>query len=157
MSRRIKLEERLFTLFIGAVMAGALWVARPWPLRASIGILVLGSLGVLLAGWQLVLDLRRKDGVHERSQLEAPAAETENKWGNIEIWSWIAGFFLLIQLIGFPIAAPLFVLAYSKFYGAHWRLAIGLSALAWSFVYGVFEKILHVPWPMPLIQSLFYS
>jgi putative tricarboxylic transport membrane protein len=155
MNRRMKLEGRLFTLFIGAIMAGALWVSRAWPIRASIGILVLGSLGVLLAAWQLVLDLRRKDGAQERSQLEMPIAEAENKWGNIEIWSWIVGFFLLIHLIGFPIAVPLFVLAYSKFYGARWRLSIGLSALAWSFVYGVFEKVLHVPWPTPLIQSLF--
>jgi hypothetical protein len=30
-----------------------------------------------------------------------------------------------------------------------------LSAIAWGFVYGVFEKILHVPWPTPLLQSLF--
>ena len=153
MNRRI--EGHLFTLFIGAVMAGALWVARPWPIRASIGIVVLGSLGALLAAWQLVLDLRRKDAAQERSQFEAPGAETENPWGNVEIWSWIVGFFALIHLIGFPSAVPLFVLAYSKFYGARWPLAIGLSALAWGFVYGVFEKILHVPWPTPLLQSFF--
>ena len=155
MKTRLKLEGFLFTLFIGAVMAGALWVARPWPIRASIGIVVLGSLGVLLAAWQLILDLRRTDGAQKRSQLETPIAAAENKWGNLEIWSWIIGFFLLIHLIGFPVAVPLFVLAYSKFYGARWPLSIGLCALAWSFVYGVFEKVLHVPWPTPLIQSLF--
>lgn len=151
----MKLEGLLFTLFIGAVMTSALWVAWPWPIRASIGILVLGSLGVLLAVWQSVLELRRKTGALERSPLESPVAEAENKWGNVEIWSWIVGFFVLIHLVGFPIAVPLFVLAYSKFYGARWPLAIGLSAVAWGFVYGVFEKILHVPWPTPLIQSLF--
>jgi hypothetical protein len=155
MKTRLKLEGFLFTLFIGAVMAGALWVARPWPIRASIGILVLGSLGVLLAVWQLVLELRRKNGALERSPLESPVAEAENKWGNVEIWSWIVGFYLLIVLIGFMITVPIFVLAYSKFYGARWALSIMLSAIAWSFVYGVFEKILHVPWPTPLLQSLF--
>jgi hypothetical protein len=155
MNAKLKWEGRLFTLCIGAVLAGALWIARPWPVRASIGIVVLGSLGVLLAAWQFVLDMRRQDGAPERSQLETPAAVAENKWGNVEIWSWIIGFFLLIQLVGFPIAVPLFVLAYSKFYGARWPLAIGVSAIAWSFVYGVFEKILHVPWPTPLIQTFF--
>ena|SRR5688572_30864950 len=155
MKTRLKLEGFLFTLFIGAVMAGALWVARPWPIRASIGILVLGSLGVLLAVWQLVLELRRKNGAVERSPLESPVAEAENKWGNVEIWSWIVGFYLLIVLIGFMITVPIFVLAYSKFYGARWALSIMLSAIAWGFVYGVFEKILHVPWPTPLLQSLF--
>jgi len=155
MNRRIKIEGLLFTLFIGVAMAGAVWVAYPWPIRASIGILVLGGLGVLLAVWQFVLDLRREAGALERSQLEAPSAHVENKWGNIEIWSWIVGFYLLIILIGFMIAVPLFVFAYSKFYGARWPLALGLSAVAWSFVYGVFEKILHVAWPTPLLHSLF--
>lgn len=155
MNSRIKIEGLLFTLFIGAVMASAVWVALPWPLRASIGVLVLGSLGVLLAVWQLVLELRIKDGAQQRSQLETPIATAENKWGNVEIWSWIVGFYLLIVLIGFMIAVPIFVLAYSKFYGARWPLAVGLSTVAWGFVYGVFEKILHVPWPTPLIQSFF--
>jgi Tripartite tricarboxylate transporter TctB family len=152
----MQLEGLLFTLFIGAVMAGALWVASSWPLRASIGIVVLGSLGVLLAVWQLVLESRNKeDGAQDRSSLETPITEAENKWGNVEIWSWIVGFYLLIVAIGFMLAVPLFVLAYSKFYGARWPIAIGLSTVAWGFVYGVFEKILHVPWPTPLLQSLF--
>ena len=43
MNSRMKLEGLLFTLFIGIVMAAALWFARDWPIRASIGVLVLGS------------------------------------------------------------------------------------------------------------------
>lgn len=155
MNRRLRTEGLWFTLFIGVVIGVAVWVAYPWPIRASIGILVLGSLAVVLALWQLVLDLRGQEAAPERSQLEAPSVHGATKWGNIEIWSWIIGFYLLIVLVGFMLAAPLFVFGYGKFYGARWPLAVGLSALAWSFVYGIFEKILHVPWPAPLIQSLF--
>src|SRR5687767_7361231 len=155
MNSRMKLEGLLFTLFIGTVMAAALWFARDWPIRASIGVLVLGSIAVVLAIWQFALDARKSDAPVERSQFEMPLAERENKWGNVEIWCWIVGFYLLIVTIGFPIAVPLFVLAYSKSYGAGWSLGLMLSAIAWGFVYGVFEKILHVPWPTPLIQSLF--
>jgi len=151
----MKLEGLLFTLFIGIIMATALWFARDWPIRASIGVLVLGSIAVVLAIWQFALDARKSDLPAERSQFEMPLAERENKWGNVEIWCWIVGFYLLIMTIGFPIAVPLFVLGYSKFYGAGWALGIMLSAVAWGFVYGVFEKILHVPWPTPLLQSLF--
>lgn len=154
MNSRMKLEGLLFTALIGILMAAAVWFARDWPIRASIGVLVLGSIGVVLAIWQLALDTRKSDVLVERSQFEMPLAESEAKWGNVEIWSWIVGFYLLIVTIGFPVAVPLFVVAYSKFYGAGWRLALGLSAIAWGFVYGVFEKILHVPWPTPLIQSL---
>lgn len=155
MSSRMKLEGLLFTLFIGVVMAGALWFARDWPIRASIGVLVLGSIGVGLALWQLALEARKSAAPVRRSQFEMPLAQSESRWGNVEIWCWIIGFYLLIVTIGFPVAVPLFVLAYSKLYGASWLLGITLSAIAWSFVYGVFEKILHVPWPTPLIQSLF--
>jgi hypothetical protein len=151
----MKREGLLFTAFIGIVMGAALWFARDWPIRASIGVLVLGALGVVLATWQLALDARKSDVSAERSQFEVPLAESKTKWGNVEIWCWIVGFYLLIVIIGFPIAVPLFVLAYSKFYGAGWPLSLMLSAIAWGFVYGVFEKILHVPWPTPLIQSLF--
>jgi hypothetical protein len=155
MNSRMKLEGQLFTLFIGIVMVAALWFARDWPIRASIGVLALGSIAVVLAIWQFALDAIKSNALVKRSQFEMPIAERETKWGNVEIWCWIIGFYLLIVTIGFPIAVPLFVFAYSKFYGARWALCIMLSAIAWGFVYGVFEKILHVPWPTPLIQSLF--
>lgn len=155
MNPRMKSEGLVFTALIGCAMAGALWVARDWPIRASIGVWVLGIIGVTLALWQILLDLRSQKTSQERSAFEAPQVETEAKWGNVEIWSWIVGFYLLIILIGFMIAVPLFVLAYSRFYGARWPVATGLSVVAWSFVYGVFEKILHVPWPTPLLYSLF--
>ncbi|MGH7795818.1 MAG: tripartite tricarboxylate transporter TctB family protein [Candidatus Binatia bacterium] len=153
----MKGEGLAFTAFVGCVMAGALWVARDWPVRASIGVLTLGSVGVILALWQFMLDLRSKKTTQERSAFEIPTVETETKWGNVEIWSWIVGFYSLILLVGFPVAVPLFVLAYGKAYGASWRLAACLSVLAWGFVYGVFEKILHVPWPTPFIHSLFWG
>lgn len=155
MKSRMKAEGLLFTLFIGVVMAAALWFSRDWPIRASIGILALGAIGVVLAIWQFLLDAKRTGAGQERSQFDLPTSETESKWGNLEIWGWIVGFYLMILTVGFPIAVPLFVFAYSKFYGASWLLGIALSAIAWGFVYGVFEKILHVPWPMPLISSLF--
>ena len=68
MNTRMKLEGLLFTVFIGVVMAGALWFAREWPIRASIGVLVLGSIGVVLAIWQLLLDLRKSGAATTRSQ-----------------------------------------------------------------------------------------
>jgi hypothetical protein len=154
MNRRLKIEGLIFTALIGIVMAAALWFARDWPIRASIGVLVLGSIGVVLAIWQFLLDARGSNANQARSQFDLPSSDTDSKWGNVEIWGWIVGFYLLILLVGFPIAVPVFVLAYSKLYGAGWTLGITLSAIAWGFVYGVFEKILHVPWPEPLL-SLF--
>lgn len=150
----MKGEGLAFTAFVGCVMAGALWLARDWPIRASIGVLVLGGVGVILALWQFILELRSQESTQKRSAFEAPTVKTEARWGNVEIWLWIVGFYFLILLVGFPVAVPLFVLAYAKAYRASWSLAGCLSLIAWGFVYGVFEKILHVPWPTPLLYSL---
>ena len=52
MSRGI--ENILFTSFVGLVIVGALFVATDWPVRASIIVLLLGSIGIVLAAMQLV-------------------------------------------------------------------------------------------------------
>ena len=41
-------EQIFFTGFIGLVMLAALFVAKDWPIRASIIILLLGSVGIIL-------------------------------------------------------------------------------------------------------------
>ncbi len=74
-----------------------------------------------------------------------------SRWGDLEIWSWLIALYLTIWLVGFPIAVPLWVFAYSKFYGSGWITSISLTVVAWAFIYGVFERALHVPWPDALL------
>ncbi len=69
---------------------------------------------------------------------DVPAIQSQNRWGNVEIWAWLLGFYGAILLIGFPIAVPLFVIAYNKFYGARWVTAVSLSLFFWGFIYGLF-------------------
>ena len=49
-------EQIFFTAFVVLIMLAALFVAKDWPVRASIIILLLGSIGVVLALAQLRLD-----------------------------------------------------------------------------------------------------
>ncbi len=153
----IKIERVIFTIFVGLVMAGAIQVSREWPVRASIIILVLGGIALALIIAQSVADIRntRSDNRSERLSMEAPAVESESRWGNLEIWTWIIGFFAAIHVIGFPVAVPVFVFSYTKAYGGSWILSALLGALSWGFVYFLFDTLLHVPWPKPLIVSLF--
>jgi hypothetical protein len=74
-------ENILFTSFIGLVVVVALFISLDWPVRASIVILLLGSIGIVLTAIQLV----------------------------------------------------------------------------WGFLYGVFEQLLHVPWPKPWLGFLLPS
>ena len=156
--RRLHYEGALFAVVIGLVLLWALRVAHGWDeLRASIIIFLLGGIGVCLAAVQLVMDLRSRPGgpQAEGIHFDAPTLQSGSRWGNFEIWGWILGFYAAIRIVGFPTAVPLFVLSYAKTYGASWFLACLLAAVAWAFVYGVFEHILHVPWPEPFLAALF--
>jgi hypothetical protein len=65
-------ERVLFTSFIGLLILAALFVAKDWPVRASIIILLLGSVGLVLVVCQLVLDfnaLRGDDAKPERLEV----------------------------------------------------------------------------------------
>ena len=155
--RRLHYEGALFVVVIGLVLVWALREAHGWDeLRASIIIFLLGGIGVCLAAVQLVMDLRSRPGgpPAEGIHFDAPSLQSRSRWGNFEIWAWILGFYFAIRLIGFPTAVPLFVFSYAKVYGAGWFLAGLLAAAAGGLIYGVFEHILHVPWPEPLLAGL---
>ena len=153
-------ENILFTSFIGLVVVVALFISLDWPVRASIVILLLGSIGIVLTAIQLVFDLKvlRGDRLKAtRPTFEVEALEHQGRWGSLEIWAWLWGLFLAIHLIGMPIALPLFVFLYTKLYGGSWTAALILAAGTWGFLYGVFEQLLHVPWPKPWLGFLLPS
>lgn len=151
----------LFTLFIGAAMAGAMVVAWDWPLRASIIVLVLGSIGVVLVATQLALDLTRSEhaGGDQTPALELPSFTDDDtsftRRGIFEIWAWLIGLLLTVLLIGLPLALCLFVFLYAKLYGSSWVLSISLAFIIALFEYGIYDRIMHVYWPEPLLWQLF--
>lgn len=153
-------EKRLFSLFVLFVLAGAVLAAWQWTLRASLIVLVLGGVGVVLAVLQVVSEFKTA-GEPPRAgagiAFETPRLESNDRWGNLEIWGWMLGFFAAVHLIGFLTTIPVFVFVYSKIYGASWVTSLALSIFCWGFVYGIFEQLMHVPWPKALLFSLFAS
>jgi hypothetical protein len=154
----------LFTVFIIAVMAGAIAVASQWELRASIIIVVLGSVGVVMATAQLIMDVCLRDKVSTvgaKPTMELPTvADTDPKanfYGTLEIWGWLLGLLVLINVIGLQFALPLFVVIYTRFYGATWRLGILLAAMIAAFIFGVYDNIMRVYWPEFLLEDIFES
>jgi hypothetical protein len=139
------------------VILGALFVAKDWPIRASIVILLLGAVGVILVGIQLVLDLKaiRADNARiTRPTFEVQAIEHQGRWGSLEIWAWLWGLFFAIHLIGFRIALPMFVFLYVKLYGGGWLTSLLLTALTWTLLYTIYDHLLSVPWPKPWLASI---
>jgi hypothetical protein len=72
----------------------------------------------------------------------------------IVMFSWLLGFFFGVWLLGFPIAIPLMMFAYFKFQGQEpWRLSIMLTVIAWFFFYGLFVRLLNLPFPDGHVQT----
>jgi hypothetical protein len=68
---------------------------------------------------------------------------------------WILLFYLLILLLGFPLAVPLFFFLFLRFAGKEgWVLSIGLALLAWGAFYALIVKLLVTPFPEGWIQRL---
>ena len=153
----------LFTVFVIAILVAAVATASQWQLRASIIILVLGSVGALFATAQLVLDIvgrsRGAAPVSARPTMELPTFEDSDPratlWGTFEIWAWLLGLLVLIHVTGLELALPLFVLIYARFYGASWLLAGGLAIALGVFIFGIYDQIMHVYWPGSIFGDLF--
>ena len=137
------------------------YLAQEWRMQARLYPWAIGIPMLILAGIQFILDLK---GVKAKESDEgAPPTPMDFQFTKdidpvtakkraIIMFSWLFGFFALIWLLGFPIAIPLMMFAYFKFQGAEsWVLSISLTIIAWIFFYGLFVKLLTLPFPEGLI------
>ena len=62
--------------------------------------------------------------------------------------AWIVGFFAAIVLFGFTLAVPLFVFLYLRLQANEgWVISAVFTAAVWTFFYGLFDRLLHLPFP----------
>lgn len=109
---------------------------------------------VVLAFAQVILDMR---GVKAKQSDDATPMDFQftkdvdagtAKKRAIIMFAWLLGFFFLIVFFGFPIGIPLMMFAYLKFQGNEsWLLSTVLTVVAWLFFYGLFVKLLTLPFP----------
>ena len=158
-------------LFSGLLVLAFAWggiATWDWPLNAKQFPLAVIIPMLPLAFTQLALMFRRSDWwagspSHEpdsevisaqalEPEPELPAAVVFSR--TLNIYAWIFGSFLTILLLGFPITLPLLVFLYLKFEShENWPLTLVLTAAAWGFIYGLFDRMLHLPWPDGLLFS----
>jgi hypothetical protein len=64
------------------------------------------------------------------------------------VFAWTFGWLAGIWLFGFTVGAPLCTFVQLKLGEREkWPLSLSLTATAWAFIYGVFNRLLHVPFP----------
>jgi hypothetical protein len=104
---------------------------------------LIGSVVALLAAVGLYNEVRTEKTHEAASGMDRVFAQ-ESWRGYLVHFGWLAGFLLAIGFIGYLLAIPIFVFAYTKRLGSGFRVAI-VSAIAVSvFIYVAFELGLDV-------------
>ena len=136
------------------------YLAQGWRMQARLYPWVIGIPMAILAVIQVIMDLK---GVQAKQSADATpmdfqfSKDTEPvlaKKRTIIMFSWLLGFYFGVWLLGFPIAIPLMMFTYLKFQGQEpWGLSITLTVIAWFFFYGLFVRLLNLPFPEGLILT----
>ena len=148
----------LFGLFLIVVGAYAVHSALGWSFKTALFPLSVSIPLIILAAAQLLLDLFGKaetaGGPAIDLELAAGVPPDVARRRVIGIFFWVAGFILLVFLLGFPIAVPLFILCYLRLQSHEsWWLSLSLTAFAWGFFYGIFERLIHLRFEDGLLQT----
>ena len=148
----------LFSLLLMAVAGYAVISARHWSFKAALFPLATAIPLFVLAGTQLILELfggqETTSGPAVELELSTdvdPAVARKRVAG---ILAWIAGFILLVFLVGFPVAVPVFIFSFLSLQSqVGWRLSFTLTATAWGIFYFLFQRLLNVQFEAGAIQT----
>ena len=147
-----------FGTFLVLIAGYAIFAASQWsfktgffPLAVAIPLLVLTLLHFYFELF----------GAPEISKGPAVEAEFSNQVAPqvarrrvVTMFFWMAGFILLVYLLGFPLTVPLFVFFYLKFQSeVSWTNSIVLTAITWGVFYGLFQRLVRIQFDTGSIQS----
>ncbi len=150
--------QALFALAILLAGIWALLATRDWRLQTALYPRVIGVPLVILAAIEVALSLRGKEE-EQRQAVDTtlsdtlPADVTARR--TAVAFAWLLGFFLTIVLLGFPVAIPIFVLAFLRGQGREpWTLSVVLAVAAWLAFHLVFVRVLHLPFAEGLLWKV---
>ncbi len=156
----MRVERRVFvSSFVAVFFAAVLIVANDWPVEARTFPWFIGIPMLFLSLVQIALDTRgvsetvrgTNDGEEFLASSETLSPELIRK-RNLNIFCWIYGFLGLIWFVGFQVAVPVVVFGYLKIQSREgWFISLGLTAVAWAFLWGIFDRFLHLPFPSGIV------
>jgi putative tricarboxylic transport membrane protein len=143
--------DTVFIVFVAVVFIVALWKSLKFDFRTGFFPWAIGFpvLGATLA--QLILNITgRGVGKHagqpDGGESELPLHVVNRR--TVDIGLWIIGYFVAIWLFGFSIGIPLCTFLQLKAgSGEKWAVTIILTVFSWAFIYCIFDRVLHVPFP----------
>jgi hypothetical protein len=151
----MKIGGRTWMSIALMLIAGGVFVtALQWPAKTAIFPITIAVFVFVLAAIEVFMSLYLKQNAKETSTMDfkiASAADMEIDEATarkrvVTLFIWIMALFVLILLVGFPVAVPIFFVVFLKVYGKEgWKMSIILAATAWVFFYGLFIRLLHIP------------
>jgi TctA family transporter len=139
----------VFNLAIVAIFICALWMSRRFNFRAGLFPCAVSFPVLALAIFQSIIDFMGKGGKSSDDNMarqELPIGVVNRRTAGI--FGWIIGYFVAIWLFGFSIGGPLCTFIQLKIGSREkWPLTLILTVFAWVFIYGLFDHVLHVPFP----------
>jgi hypothetical protein len=148
----------VFSLFLVAVAGYAIYSASHWSFKTGFFPLAIAIPLLVLALIQLALELF---GAPEVAAERAVEAEFSSEVSPAEVrrratttFAWIALFVLLVALVSFPIAVPIFLFLYLRLQSkVSWSSCIALTLLTWSAFYAVFERLIKMQFASGQVQT----
>jgi hypothetical protein len=141
-----------FVMLFIYVLRETFYEIRPMEERAALFPMVLGipclALSLLAFGQELIYTLRHTAGPVASPLMSSSPEVHVIRRRALSIVAWILGFFAGIWLLGFIVAVPIASFLYFRFAGGEkWSISIPLSLAAWAVFYGLFDYVLHLPFP----------
>lgn len=152
----------LFDLAVVVFFVVFVYEAREWRLQARLYPWAIGIPMLALAVAHLVWEFK---GGSDRPSPRPATAPVDVQFSQdvdpalarrrtISIFSWIFGFFAGIWLLGFAVTVPAFVFLYLKVQSREgWALSLALTAAAWLIFWGLFVRLLRLPFPDGAVYS----
>jgi hypothetical protein len=142
-----------------------------WPFEAKIIPTIVGTVAVIACGLSLANDIFSKqhgeDGVGLDDKAKAVVSQKihmdiASKTGHLPggtilirgflFFGWMVAFLCSMAIIGLIPTVPVFVIAYMRLEGPEkWRHAIVMAVIMTMLIYGVFDRLLALPWPPTLL------
>lgn len=151
---KLTTDARVYFCILGLALFTIMWslFAENYRFDSKLLPVIVGSIVALLSLLGLWSEFRLGMSTDVRTPVDGEFAN-ENWRGYFVHFSWILAFFLAIYFVGFLVAVPIFVFAYTKRLGAKLVPTLIATVAMTALVYFAFELALDVP----LYRGLLFS
>lgn len=158
MSLRFQMRTVLTVFFI-AVFSYVVFESNNMPEQARIYPWTISIIALLLLSWQLLREILPSKIPETREtgadvDFTEEEASPEGKKRTLELFIWVYGFGLALWLLGFFVAIPVMVFSYLVRHREGRIVTIAMPAVAGGATWGLFNNLLHLPFPPGVIFEL---